>query len=85
MMVMSMRKIILPAVMIAALIITCFSLAIKITSQYKRQSNMLMGGAVHTMASIDNDTSESISDDADISRFQRPSSQALHLESESCK
>lgn len=27
------------------------------------------------MASIDNDTSESISDDADISRFQRPSSQ----------
>lgn len=75
MMVVSLRKMILPTVLIAALIVTCCSLAIKIASQNKRKSNVLMGGAVHTMASIENAASESASDDADLSRFQRPSSQ----------
>lgn len=74
-MVVSMRKTILPVVLIVALIVACCPLAMKIASRSKEQSNVLMGGVVHTMASIENTTSESASDDDDFSRFQRPSSQ----------
>lgn len=74
-MVISLRKTILPAVLITALIVACCPIATKMVSQHIKQSNVLMGGTVHTMAPVEKSTSKSSSDDADSSRFQRPSSQ----------
>jgi len=74
-MVISLRKMILPAALIAVLLAALGLLAIKTASRNKSQATALMGGTVHAMASVDNVKAESASGNIDFSRFQRPSSQ----------
>lgn len=76
MMVISIRKMILPATLIAALFIAIGFFVVKMTFQNKSQSIALMGGAIHVMATVKNVQMDSSSKGIDFSRFQRPSSQS---------
>jgi hypothetical protein len=65
----------LPAVLIIAFLMSFGFLVLKIAARNKNQPTALMGGAVHTMATVDNVKMNSAPNDIDFSRFQRPSAQ----------
>lgn len=73
MMIISLRKIILPSVLVAALLIVLGLLTFKMVARNKRPS-ALMGGVIHTVFMPTNVQTE-IAEDSDSSRFQRPSAQ----------